>query len=120
MKQALVVDGSPVIRRIARSLFERMEFGTSEASDGKQALLECQASMPDVVFVDNFLSDPDSGDFIRELRKLPSGNRPKILLCATENSVGLMARAKHVGANGILLKPFDRKIFEDTIANLGL
>ena len=38
MKQVLVVDDSPVIRKITRRILEGMRLQTSEASDGRQAL----------------------------------------------------------------------------------
>ena len=41
MKQVLVVDDSPVIRKIARRILEAMNLSTSEAADGRQALAAC-------------------------------------------------------------------------------
>ena len=38
MKQVLVVDDSPVIRKIARRILEGMGLSASEAADGRQAL----------------------------------------------------------------------------------
>ena len=52
MKQVLVVDDSPVIRKIARRIFESMRLRTSEAADGREALEVCSSQMPDALFVD--------------------------------------------------------------------
>ena len=41
MKDVLVVDDSPVVRKIARRILEGMRFSTQEAADGKQALAVC-------------------------------------------------------------------------------
>ena len=35
------------------------------------------------------------------LRRLPDGDRPKVVFCTTENDVAHIARALHAGANEI-------------------
>ena len=52
MKQVLVVDDSAVIRKVARRILEGLHFRTSEASDGKLGLAECEKMMPDVILLD--------------------------------------------------------------------
>ncbi|SRR5260370_39675834 len=107
MRQILIVDDSPVVRKIARRILEGMGLRTSEASDGGQALAACSFSMPDAIFLDSNMPAFDSYEFLRRLRRMPAGDRPKVVLCASEYDVSQIARAMHAGANDFMMKPFD-------------
>ncbi|HXT07084.1 MAG TPA: response regulator [Roseiarcus sp.] len=120
MKQVLVVDDSPVIRKITRRILEGMLLSTAEAADGRQALAACSFEMPDAIFVDSSMPGLDGYDFLRELRQMPGGEKPKVVFCSTEQDVSLIARAMHAGADEFLMKPFDRKSVEIKFINLGV
>lgn len=120
MTQVLVVDDSPVIRKIARRILESMQLTTSEACDGREALAACSFRMPDALFVDASMPVLDGYEFVRKLRSMPGGDRPRIVFCSTEQDVALIARAMHAGADEFLMKPFDRKAVESKFANLNL
>ena len=120
MKQVLVVDDSPVIRKITRRILEGMRLQTSEACDGRQALAACSFLMPDAIFVDSNMPGLDGYDFLRELRQMPGGERPKVVFCSAEHEVSLIARAMHAGADEFLMKPFDRQSVETKFTNLGV
>ena len=118
MKQVLVVDNSPIVRKIARRILESMGLRTTEASDAGQALAACSFSMPDAIFVDGSNSAPDSYDFLRRLRRMPGGDRPKVVFCANEYDVSQIARAMHSGANDFMLKPFDRDLLQSKFSGV--
>ncbi len=120
MKQVLVVDDSPVIRKITRRILEGMRLSASEAADGRQGLVACSFMMPDAIFVDSSMPGLDGYDFVRELRHMPGGDKPKVVFCSTEYDVSQIARAMHAGADEFLMKPFDRKSVESKFANLGV
>ena len=109
MKEVLVVDDSPVVRKIARRMLEGMRFQTQEASDGRQALAACSFQMPDAIFVDANMPVLDGFEFVKEVRRLPGGERPKIVYCTSEYDVAQIARAMHAGADDFMMKPFDRE-----------
>ena len=120
MKQIMVVDDSPVIRKVARRILEGMRFQTSEAEDGRQALEACAFLMPDAIFVDGHMPVMDGFEFVKELRKMPGGSKPRVVFCMSENDVAQTARARHYGVDEFMLKPFDREIMEATIHEMGL
>ena len=120
MSQVLVVDDSPVIRKIARRILEGMRLTTSEACDGREALAACSFRMPDAVFVDAAMPGLDGYEFVRKLRNMPGGDRPKVVFCSTEQDVALIARAMHAGADEFLTKPFDRSAVESKFADLSV
>jgi two-component system chemotaxis response regulator CheY len=120
MKTCLVVDDSSVIRKVARRILVGMGFKIGEAEDGLQALDACRAEMPDAVLLDWNMPVMDGYDFLKALRRLPGGDRPKVVFCTTENDVVHIARALHAGANEYIMKPFDREIVEAKFQEVGL
>jgi len=120
MKTCLIVDDSSVIRKVARLILEGLDFKISEAEDGEEALVACRAEMPDAILLDWNMPKVDGYEFLRMLRRLPQGDRPKVVFCTTENDVAHIARALHAGANEYIMKPFDREIVEAKFQEVGL
>ena len=120
MKTCLIVDDSSVIRKVARRILEGLEFQIVEAEDGVQALEVCRAQMPDAVLLDWNMPKMDGYEFLRNLRRLPNGDRPKVVFCTTENDVAHIARALHAGANEYIMKPFDKDIVTAKFQEVGL
>ena len=120
MREVLVVDDSPVIRKIARRIFEGMRMRTSEAADGRQALAACSFQMPDAIFVDSSMPVLDGYEFLKQLRRMPGGEKPKILFCTSEHDVSQIARAMHAGADDFVMKPFDRDVVQSKFEAFGL
>jgi two-component system, chemotaxis family, chemotaxis protein CheY len=120
MKTCLVADDSSVIRKVARRILEKLDFQIVEAEDGEQALEACRSAMPDAVLLDWNMPKMDGYEFLRNLRRLPDGDRPKVVFCTTENDVAHIARALHAGANEYIMKPFDKEIVEAKFQEVGL
>ena len=120
MKYCLVVDDSSVIRKVARRILEGLEFEINEAEDGQQALEVCRARMPDAILLDWNMPRMDGYEFLRSLRRMSDGDRPKVVFCTTENDVAHIARALHAGANEYIMKPFDKDIVEAKFQEVGL
>lgn len=120
MKHCLVVDDSSVIRKVARRILEGLSLRISEAEDGQQAMDFCRQRMPDAILLDWNMPVMDGLEFLAQLRKLESGDKPKVVFCTTENDVGHIARAIRAGANEYIMKPFDREIVEAKFQEVGL
>jgi two-component system, chemotaxis family, chemotaxis protein CheY len=120
MRTCLVVDDSSVIRKVARRILEGMDFQISEAEDGQQAVDACRRQMPDAILLDWNMPVMDGYEFLKVLRRLPEGDRPKVVFCTTETDVAHIARALHAGANEYIMKPFDKDIVEAKFQEVGL
>ena len=120
MKTCLVVDDSSVIRKIARRILEEMNFHIVEAEDGEQALEICKRELPEAVLLDWNMPVMDGYEFLRSLRQLPDGDRPKVVFCTTENGMDHIARALDAGANEYIMKPFDKDIIAAKFQEVGL
>jgi len=120
MKTCLVVDDSSVIRKVARRILEGLDFQISEAENGEDAIEVCRQQIPDAILLDWNMPKMDGYEFLRALRRLPGGDKPKVVFCTTENDVAHIARALHAGANEYIMKPFDKDIVEAKFQEIGL
>ena len=120
MKSCLIVDDSKVIRMVAKKILTDLEFETSEAADGQQAVDSCKTSMPDAVLLDWNMPVMSGIEFLRELRVLPGGDKPIVVFCTTENDIEHIQEAIEAGANEYIMKPFDSDIIQAKFSQVGL
>jgi len=120
MKRGLVVDDSAIIRLVASRLLETLHFESAEVADSAKALALCEKSMPDLILLDAGRGDANTLEFLRTIRRMPGGDRLKILYCATENDEMLIGRALRAGADDILFKPFDLRSMQEKLKDVGL
>jgi two-component system chemotaxis response regulator CheY len=120
MKTCMIVDDSSVIRKVARRILEGLDFQITEAENGEEAIETCRRELPDAILLDWNMPKMDGYDFLRVLRRLPGGDKPKVVFCTTENDVAHIARALHAGANEYIMKPFDKDIVEAKFQEVGL
>jgi len=59
-------------------------------------------------------------EFLRELRKMPGGDKPKVVFCTTENDIEHIQEAILAGANEYIMKPFDSEILQAKFTQVGL
>jgi len=120
MRQCLVIDDSRVIRKVARKILEEMRFAIDEAEDGASALEICRKKMPDAILLDSNMPTMSGIEFLRALRREPSGKKPVVVLCTCEHDVAQITEAIEAGANEYIMKPFDRQLMQKTFAEAGL
>ena len=120
MKQCLIIDDSSSIRKVANRILQDFGYESREASDSEEALKLCSEAMPEFIIVDWQIPDSDSNKLMDAIRKLPDGDRPTIIFCALENDPMRLAAAIRHGANGQLMKPFDRETVEKSLSSVGL
>ena len=120
MTYCLIVDDSRTIRKVSREIIESLSFEVTEAENGAAGLSECRARMPDVVLLDWNMPVMDGYSFLKELRKSPGGEAPKVVFCTTENDLDHITRALEAGADEYIMKPFDKAILAAKFQELGL
>lgn len=120
MKRCLVVDDSNIIRKVARNLLESMNFEVSEAENGRIAVEQCVAQMPDAVLLDWHMPMMNGLGFVGALRLATKGKRPHIIYCITENDPEQISRALIGGVDDYLLKPYDREALTAKLVAAGL
>ena len=109
MKRCMFVDDSSVIRKVAKRILGGPDLLVVEAATGYDALDMCAIDMPEIIIVDSALPDMPTVEFIRRVRSIESMMTPRIAVCLAEVDIGAIMRAKRAGAQGHLLKPFNRQ-----------
>lgn len=117
--KCLVVDDSPIIRRILGVMLSRLGFAVIEAGSVQTALSLCEESHPDLVVVDWNLPDEDGVALVQQLRRLPGGERMKLIMCTVERSVTHIETALAAGADEYITKPFGIEVLETKLGYLG-
>ncbi|MGI9426298.1 MAG: response regulator [Hyphomicrobiaceae bacterium] len=108
MKQCLVVDDSPIIRKVAKCLLTSMGYGVEEAEDGQQALEMCQKQAPDIILLDRDMPVMGAQEFLNVLARTHRGAKPFVLFATTDFDPADISRCIDAGADDYILKPFDR------------
>lgn len=108
-RKVLIVDDNATIRTLSRKVLEEIGFEVSEARDGQAGLNAARAEAFQLVLADINMPVMDGIEMITEIRKLPAYERVPILIISTENNPRIMQQGKAAGANGWLVKPFQRE-----------
>ncbi len=119
-KTCLVVDDSEVIREIAVRIMSDLGVDADEAENAAAAVEYCREKKPGVVLLDWDLPSMGALDFLRGAGELPPGEKPEIILCATENDLQQFTLAKAAGAAHYILKPFDKRTIAAKLQEIGL
>ena len=119
MKSCLIVDDSKVIRKVARHILETLNFTVEEAEDGREALLRCDETLPDVILLDWNMPVMGGMEFLRTLRQRDLVVQPKVVFCTTENDAAHIRAAIDAGADEYVMKPFDRETLQSKLQIVG-
>lgn len=120
MKLCLIVDDSEVTRAVAHGILRDLGVATEEAEDGIAALAACRAMLPDAILLDWRMPRMDGIAFLGELRRMPGGERPRVIVCSSLNELEHIKQAMAAGADEYIMKPFDAGILRAKFAQLGL
>src|SRR5688572_20909445 len=108
MLRCMIVDGSPVVRKVAVRLISSDKGVVTTADTRYQTVAASSVERPDMIILDDGLIDMPATEIIQTIRALPGGDSTKIYLCLPEMDITRIMRAKRAGAAGYLLKPFNR------------
>jgi len=120
MKIFLIVDDSPVIRKVANRILTDMGFVVVEAADGFEALEKCRYNMPDAILIDWDTPNMSGIEFLEQFSLVEGSKAARIIYCTSEIMVSDMTKAKRAGANAFMMKPFNRKILQTKLKEAGI
>ena len=106
--KALVIDDSPSTTRIIRTMLRQVGVqDVDEAHDGATALRLIQANAYDLVLCDWNMKPIDGLAVLQAVRADPAVRDLPFIMVTSETRPERILAAKHAGANGYLVKPFD-------------
>jgi len=120
MKVFLIIDDSPVIRKVANRILSDMGFVVVEAADGFEGLEKCRLDMPDAILVDWDTPSMSGIEFLEQFKALNGSEDTRTIYCTSEIMVSDMTRAKRNGAHAFMMKPFNRKILKTKLQEAGI
>ncbi|MDX3929178.1 MAG: response regulator [Shinella sp.] len=118
MQRLMIADSSDVVRKVGKRILSGLDFLVLEASSSLDALVRCEAELPNILIVDATMDG--ALELIANVRNLPQGKSVRIFYCVVEADLRKMMMGKRAGADDFLLKPFDRKILTNVFANLSI
>ncbi|HJS67435.1 MAG TPA: response regulator [Nitrospiraceae bacterium] len=105
-----MIDDELLLRSTVVTILTREGFSVEEASDGQAGIAMFRKNPPDVVITDIFMPNRDGIEVVMELKR--SYPHAKIIAMTGGGERRMMeitSSAKFLGADHILLKPFDRE-----------
>lgn len=105
-KRIMVVDDTPLIRLVVRSLIEQtpdLEV-VAVAKNGKEALQQLDAAAPDLILTDIEMPEMDGLTFLKHAR-LRSRAKTIVLSSVAEAGSPKALEARKLGANAVIAKP---------------
>ncbi|MGB3807514.1 MAG: response regulator [Erythrobacter sp.] len=115
----LVVDDSRVIRKVSTKIARSLGYVPVEAQDGEEALAQCKKAMPALVLTDWNMPEMDGIEFVRQLRAIPTPQRPTIVFCTSKGEAADIHEGIEAGADDYIVKPFDEGALKAKLEKLG-
>ena len=109
-KRILIADESADQRRALRENLHKAGYqNIEEATNGEEALVKIDRTLPDVVIVDLWLSRIDGIGVIRNAKGLhfPAGEPPIFIRVSLISNQNIFVEATNAGADYCFLKPYD-------------
>jgi two-component system, chemotaxis family, chemotaxis protein CheY len=115
IKKILLVDDSPVSRRILKSCIARAEqYEFYEADDGVGALEIFKRTRPDVTFMDISMPNMNGVECLAEIRKVDG--KAIVIMCSSEINPGSLKIAISLGALTAVKKPPTKETIQEALA----
>ncbi len=114
----LIVEDSPLVRRMYGLAFFRREHELVEAEDGRQALEALQASPEpfDLILLDLRMPGMDGVAFIKAVRRTPRfAGVPIVVTTSEPESSVLLQEARALGVAAIVKKPWKPQELLETV-----
>lgn len=109
MQKVMIIDDSPVVRKIVEATMRRAGVsctGYENGLEALQALKHRQDEVPDLIFLDIGLPKIDGYDVLRLLKTSPHLDRTPVFVLSARDSVLDRVKSRLAGARGHIIKPF--------------
>jgi len=113
----LVVDDSPVCRKIFEQILPKEIYSVSYANNGTEAMRIFKEKSPSIVITDWVMPDFSGLELCKRLREDKSASYTYIIVMTSNKDEGGVVRAMEAGADDFLVKPFNPN---EMIARIGV
>lgn len=102
--KVLIVDDEPLVRLSLKRALEKRGHQVAEAVDGQQGLEQWLSFRPELTFLDVLMPRMTGPDLLKALK---GGGTGKVILMSAFTGEYDLDKAKSLGADLFILKPFD-------------
>jgi CheY-like chemotaxis protein len=114
----LLADGSVTIQRVVELTFAHEDIRVTAVSDGRKAIQLLESDLPDVILADVDLPEVDGYALAAHIRRVPRlKNIPVLLLAGAFEPVD-QQKARDVGSDGVIIKPFEPQVVVNRVKEL--
>ena len=114
----LLADDSVTIQRVIELTFADEDIQVQAVGDGKKAIASIQADPPDIVLADVGMPERDGYEVAAFIKNSPElAHIPVLLLTGAFEPID-EARARSVGCDGVLVKPFEPQMVINRVKDL--
>jgi len=103
----LVVDDEPQVVWVLQFSLEAEGYRTFSANDGVAALAEIAEHHPKLMVLDIMMPKMDGWSVLEAMMKLPTEDRPRVVIVSALASLRDRAKAAELGADAYVPKPFN-------------
>jgi len=114
----LLADGSITIQRVVELTFAHEDIRVTSVGDGRRAIQILEAEQPDVVLLDVDLPEVDGYAVAAHIRRVPRLKNVAVLLLAGAFEPVDQERARDVGSDGVIIKPFEPQVVVTRVKEL--
>jgi two-component system, chemotaxis family, chemotaxis protein CheY len=117
-KTVLMIDDSPVIRRVMRSAMERDGYAVVEAVDGGDAASKLDGRALSAIVCDLWMPRMNGLEFLKFLRDTPRYRFTPLVVLTTESRSEMRQLVKEHGAQAFISKPCTPSQITDALKKL--
>jgi CheY-like chemotaxis protein len=114
----LLADGSVTIQRVVELTFAHEDVRVTAVSDGRKAIQILESEQPDVVLADVDLAEVNGYALAAHMRRIPRLKNVPILLLAGAFEPVDQQKARDVGSDGVIIKPFEPQVVVTRVKEL--
>jgi|GEM_PF-368224 len=115
-KSVIVIDDSPMIRKIVSDVVVKMGHNIIEAADGAIGIPLVRSRKPDLIVLDLVMAKKGGMETLKELRSDPNFKTTPIIMLTTESNQRVIREAMTWRVNDYLVKPIGSKKLKERIA----
>lgn len=116
--KVLIIDDAPHIRRLIARMLTMSDFESLEAANGREGLEMLKKHHPNVVTCDISMPVMDGYKFLETVRQDPAVANVPIIVITAIGQEEETTKARQLGANACLTKPFSSSHLVEVIEDL--
>lgn len=120
-KKVLIIDDSPLTRKILTSFCRKFEMNSTELTSAKDTFdwfsekKDKEDELPDILFVDIIMPGMKGNELMQKLKENPSYDKIKIIAMSSDLQLGASLDAQKIGFNAFLPKPLTNTVLLNTL-----